>query len=498
MENELVFDIPVENASIIKVLGVGGGGSNAVNHMYRQGIKDVDFVVCNTDAQALKNSPVPVKVQIGEKLTEGLGAGSKPEIGRQAAEENLEDVMKALGEPTKMVFITAGMGGGTGTGAAPVIARACKEKGILTVAIVTLPFWFEGSQKRALAVAGLDELSHYVDSLLVINNDKLREIFGDLTLSNAFSQADNILTMAAKSIAEIITVHGYINVDFADVETVVRDSGVAILGSGTAAGEDRARKAVEAALTSPLLNSNDITGAKNVLLNIASGKKEVTMDEVGEITDYITSRTDPDSTVIWGTCTDDRLEEEVTVTVIATGFTPNSIPDMSAYYKSRRQVEKVPLSGTGTDGGIIIEGKEPEFEVSDPLGAIGDPVETPTEAEQQMLDFNVKTVTEPYSPSPENPSTLLHAQEDPERDRMRLDALKATQESQKRKLGTTSEDRIAEMEEVPAYKRKNINLEEQSLPSSKTKISRFSLLQDDKEEKPRISDENPYLSNNVD
>ncbi len=486
MNEDLIFDIPENNSSIIKVLGVGGGGSNAVNHMYRQGIKDVDFIICNTDAQALKNSPVPVKVQIGEKLTEGLGAGSKPEIGRKAAEENLEDVMEALGEATRMVFITAGMGGGTGTGGAPVIARACKEKGILTVAIVTLPFWFEGRQKRQLAVAGLDELSQYVDSLLVINNDKLREIFGDLTLSNAFSQADNILTMAAKSIAEIITKHGYVNVDFADVETVVRDSGVAILGTGTAAGEDRARRAVEVALTSPLLNSNDITGAKNVLLNIASGKKEITMDEVGEITDYITSRTDPDSKVIWGTCSDETLDDQVAVTVIATGFTPASIPDMSAYYKSRKKVEKVKIPPE----------EDPPFEVSDPKGRLREDG-SPAEAEQKELDFNVKTVSRPYSVEPEDPIIAFRGQEDPEKDRERIRKLREAHQPQ-RIAASESDARIIEKEKIPAFKRRNVQLEEKEGTPSDTKVSRFSLISDDEEEKPRISDENPYLSNNVD
>ena len=260
MSEELMnFDLPIDNSSIIKVLGIGGGGSNAVNHMFGQGIAGVNFLVCNTDAQALENSPVTVKIQIGESITEGRGAGNKPEVGRQAAMENLEDVMETISKNTKMVFLTAGMGGGTGTGAAPVIAKACKEEGILTIAIVTIPFRFEGHKRIQQAVEGIEELRKNVASLLVINNEKLREVYGDLKLSEAFAIADNVLTYAARGIAEIITVHGYINVDFADVQTVMKNSGVAMMGTGEAEGEERAIKAVEAAITSPLLNSNEIT-----------------------------------------------------------------------------------------------------------------------------------------------------------------------------------------------------------------------------------------------
>ena len=334
------FDLPENRASIIKVVGIGGGGSNAVNHMWKQGIKDVNFIVCNTDAQALNNSPVPVKVQIGCSLTEGRGAGNKPQIGRQAAQENLEDVMKAIATNTKMVFLTAGMGGGTGTGAAPVIAKATKERGILTVAIVTIPFRFEGQQRIQQAIEGIDELNEHVDSLLVINNEKLREIYGDLKLSEAFAKADNVLSIAAKGIAEIITVHGYINVDFADVETVMKDSGVAILGSGTASGEKRAVKAIQDALSSPLLNNNDITGAKNILLNITSGTEEISMDEVGEITDFVNQSSAKNALIIWGTGTDNRLTDQVNVTIIATGFPTNSIPEL---YNKKRHTQKLKL-----------------------------------------------------------------------------------------------------------------------------------------------------------
>ncbi len=494
MSDELNFDITPERSSIIKVLGVGGGGSNAVNHMYRQGIRDVDFVICNTDAQALNDSPVPVKVQIGETLTEGLGAGNKPDVGRQAAQENLEDVMQALGENTKMVFITAGMGGGTGTGAAPVIAKACKEKGILTVAIVTIPFWFEGRIKHMQAVAGIDELSHYVDSLLVINNDKLREIFGDLVLSTAFSKADNILTMAAKGIAEIITVHGYINVDFADVETVMRDSGVAILGSGNASGENRALSAVEAALASPLLNSNDITGAKNVLLNITSGKKEITMDEVGEITDYISNKTDPESVVIWGTCTDEQLDEEITVTVIATGFTANSIPDLSAYYKNTIPKGRHQLPDPDNN---------PELEIIDPDGRTLFGVKQKAAGEnpeQQILEFNVREVTEPFTPSSRNPAPVTPPEKESRPDRERLENVKSKHEIVKDTLANAkkADDRISRLEEEPAFRRRGEDIEDLNQIPSKKKISKYSLYQDDDKKEIKLSDENPYLTNNVD
>ncbi len=492
MSEDLKFDITPERSSIIKVLGVGGGGSNAVNHMYRQGIRDVDFAVCNTDAQALNDSPVPLKIQIGETLTEGLGAGSKPDVGRQAAQENLEEVMNALGENTKMVFITAGMGGGTGTGAAPVIAKACKERNILTVAIVTIPFWFEGKIKHDQAVAGIDELSHYVDSLLVINNDKLREIFGDLTLSTAFSKADNILTMAAKGIAEIITVHGYINVDFADVETVMRDSGVAILGSGTASGENRALTAVEAALTSPLLNSNDITGAKSVLLNITSGKKEITMDEVGEITDHISNKTDPESVVIWGTCTDDNLDEEIIVTVIATGFNANSIPDLSAYYINNRTKERHPLPDPD---------KGPDLEIIDPAGkTIGSSAAKSRTEMQQILDFNVRTVSEPFTTSSKNPRPVPAGEKKERSDKERLESVKTKHEVVKDSMESVkkADDRITRLEEEPAYRRRKSEIENMNPVPSKRKISKYSLYQDEEEKEIKLSDENPYLSNNVD
>lgn len=329
MSNEIMnFDLTANSGSIIKVIGVGGGGGNAVNHMYHQGIRDVDFMVCNTDAQALINSPVPYKVQLGSSLTEGRGAGNKPETGRDAAIENIEDVKKLLSNNTKMVFITAGMGGGTGTGGAPVIAQAARELGILTVGIVTIPFRNEGRRRIKQAVDGITAMETHVDSLLIINNERIREMYGDSKISDAFAKADNILTTAAKGIAEIITVPGYINVDFADVETVMRNSGVALMGTGIASGENRALIAVEDALNSPLLNNNDILGAQNILLNITSGLEEITMDEIGDITDYVQKKAGNSADLIWGNGVDEELGDKISVTIIATGFSTSSIPEM--------------------------------------------------------------------------------------------------------------------------------------------------------------------------
>jgi len=309
-----------EQSSIIKVIGVGGGGGNAVNHMYKQGISGVDFIVCNTDAQALELSPIPNKVQLGASLTEGMGAGADPDVGENSAIESIEDIKRMLGTNTKMLFITAGMGGGTGTGASPVLAKAAKELGILTVAIVTTPFTFEGKRRRAQAEEGMGELRKYVDSYLVISNDRLREIFGNLTMQAAFAKADDILTTAAKGIAEIITIPGYVNVDFKDVRTVMNDSGVAIMGNGISTGENRAIEAVTGALASPLLKDNEIEGARYILLNITSGKNEVTMDEVAIVTDYIQEKAGLSADLIWGNCIDENLDDELSVTIIATGF----------------------------------------------------------------------------------------------------------------------------------------------------------------------------------
>ncbi len=319
------FDLPKDTSSIIKVIGVGGGGSNAVNHMYDQGIVGVDFIVCNTDRQALDISPVPHKVQLGPALTEGRGAGMIPEVGMNAAIENIEEIRELLSKNTKMVFFTAGMGGGTGTGAAPVIAQVAKDLGILTVGIVTVPFNFEGRKRRQQAEEGLERMRQNVDTLLIINNERLREFGKNMSLTDAFSHADNILTVAAKGIAEVISVTGIINVDFNDVNTVLRNSGQAIMGSAIAEGEDRAIVAVKSALTSPLLNDNDINGARYVLLNITYGSKEVMMDEITEITDFIQDAAGATADVIWGHGFDASLGDKLSITLIATGFSSTPI-----------------------------------------------------------------------------------------------------------------------------------------------------------------------------
>jgi len=317
------FDLPKNQSNVIKVIGVGGGGSNAINHMFKQGIKGVDFIVCNTDSQALQNSPVPNKIQLGVNLTEGLGAGANPEVGQQSAIESIAEIEKMLDSNTKMVFITAGMGGGTGTGAAPVIAQLAKERDILTVGIVTIPFQFEGKVRSEQALAGVERLRKQVDSLVVINNNKLREVYGNLGFKAGFSKADEVLATASRGIAEVITHHYTQNIDLKDAKTVLSNSGTAIMGSATAAGSDRAKQAISSALDSPLLNDNKITGAKNVLLLIVSGTdeaNEITIDEIGEINDFIQSEAGYNANIIMGVGEEEALGEAISVTVIATGF----------------------------------------------------------------------------------------------------------------------------------------------------------------------------------
>lgn len=405
------FEMLKEQAAIIKVIGVGGGGGNAVNHMYKQGISGVDFIVCNTDAQALELSPIPNKVQLGASLTEGMGAGADPDVGENSAIESIEDIKRMLGSNTKMLFITAGMGGGTGTGASPVLAKAARELGILTVAIVTTPFAFEGKRRRIQAEEGLGELKKYVDSYLVISNDQLRDIFGNLTMTAAFAKADDILTTAAKGIAEIITIPGYVNVDFKDVRTVMNDSGVAIMGNDTAEGEDRALRAVEGALASPLLKDNEIEGARYILLNITSGKQEVTMDEVTIITDYIQTKAGLSADLIWGNCIDESLENELSVTIIATGF------QTSDERKKEKENERVeipltpeeprtpyvkPINQFVQKGNPVAESSEPTLKVTE---------ETATNQTVQQADlFSATSTAKPQlrNNTPENDGIIRH------------------------------------------------------------------------------------------
>ncbi len=486
MAEELIdFELPVERSSIIKVVGVGGGGSNAVNHMFDKGIRDVNFVVCNTDAQALTKSPVPVKIQLGESLTEGRGAGNKPDVGREAALEDMEKIKEVLSKNTKMVFITAGMGGGTGTGAAPVIAKAAKELEILTVAIVTIPFRFEGQQRIRQAIEGINEIEKYVDSLLVINNEKLREIYGDLKLSHAFEKADDVLAKAAKGIAEIITVPGYINVDFADVETVMTNSGVSILGSAVASGEDRAVKAIEEALNSPLLNNNDITGAKSILLNITSGNNEVSMDEIGEITDFVNQAADKSALIIWGTGSDESLGDAMSVTIIATGFDMKSIPEL---YKVKRHYDKIPLreekkmSGMGTVTG--------DFEVKD---------KTENRSNiQRTIEFEQGERSEEFILYDEN----LDKGEQLENPEKRVERVKKLKEAHDKLKASgynnlTENETIEELENQPAYIRKNIKISPEK-PSKEKNLSKYRLSEDEDKGGPKLREDNSYLHDNVD
>jgi cell division protein FtsZ len=317
------FEFPKVSSSIIKVIGVGGGGCNAVNHMCEEGIKGVDYIICNTDSQALDNSIVPVKIQLGVTLTEGRGAGNQPEMGEEAARENYEDLKNVLEENTKMLFIAAGMGGGTGTGAAPVIASLARELDILTIAVVTIPSPAEGKKRYGQAMEGIEKLANYVDSMLVISNQRLHNIYGDLPTRQAFKMADNIIATAVKGVAEIITVHGNVNIDYADVKTVMQKSNVFIMGTGFASGEGRAMNAVNLALESPLLDSNDIYGTKNILLNIISGKQEITIGEIGEIIETLQERAGQAAEIIWGNGYDESLDDKISVTILATGFITN-------------------------------------------------------------------------------------------------------------------------------------------------------------------------------
>jgi cell division protein FtsZ len=530
------FEMLKEKSSIIKVIGVGGGGGNAVNHMYKQGITGVDFIICNTDAQALELSPIPNKVQLGASLTEGMGAGSIPEVGKNSAIENIDDIKQMLGSNTKMLFITAGMGGGTGTGASPIIAKAARELDILTVGIITTPFSFEGKRRKMQADAGMEELKKYVDSFLVISNDRLRQIFGNLTLGSAFAQADDILTTAAKGIAEIITLPGYINVDFKDVRTVMKDSGVSIMGSSSAEGENRALKAVEGALSSPLLKDNEIEGARYILLNISSGTKEVTMDEVSIITDYIQEEAGLAADLIWGNCVDENLGDKISVTIIATGFQTkderekensskkivsmlvpeneplvkpvnefvNHVKENAAaepYMKHVAPKEETKQTGLfdlfaasrSEDANVVKYNlaEEPEAEAPEP----------------DMGEFTFKVAESiSYEPAPEvkmpepapEPEPVAGADDHKTEETMEEQLRKSRERIMRlkdlsMKLRTGN---IQEMENVPAYKRKEIALQE-TPASDESQVSRFSLLPDS-EGKVEIRNNNSFLHDNVD
>ena len=442
-------------ASIIKVIGVGGGGTNAVTHMYNLGIRGVDFAVCNTDHQSLDISTVPVKVQLGPLLTVGRGAGNNPEVGKQACLESQEELRRFLSGDTKMLFITAGMGGGTGTGAAPIIAKIAKELDILTVGIVTLPFQFEGPRRARLAIEGLESLKDNVDALIVISNNKLREMYGNLAMSTAFTNADNILATAAKGIAEIITVPGYINVDFEDVNFVMKDSGVAIMGSAISSGEDRARKVIELALNSPLLEDNDIRGAKHILLNITTGRSpEITMDEVGEITEYIQQEAGFETDIIWGSCVDESLGENISVTDSKSKNIVNLNDD-----------DTPKVSSVSTSGNTI------EFE--------------------DINNYKAAPKANPTIPFPYGQSVRKEERAIPE--------IAAT--NNKVGFGVSgkslyeSKD-LTETENIPAYERRNVRLDQVN-HSSELNMSRMRIMMDD-EHKMEIREENSFLHDNVD
>ena len=578
------FNIPQSSNSPIKVIGVGGGGSNAVNTMFEQGITGVDFIVCNTDAQALDISPVPRKVQLGATLTGGQGAGSLPEVGKNAAIESLDEVTGLLGSDTSMVFVTAGMGGGTGTGAAPVIAQACKERGILTVGIVTVPFMFEGRRRNQQASEGLEAMRAAVDTLLIIRNDKLRELFGNQTIRSAFANADQILCTAAKGIAEVITLTGEINVDMNDVNTVMRDSGRAIMGSGSASGQGRAQKAVSDALESPLLNDSDITGANFVLLNITFGTEEILMDEIMEITDHIQEAAGQTAEVIWGYGTDPNLGEDLCVTVIATGFdaatldapaqaagpkkvwlddqvaeTPaqeaTTTPEAEAepFLKPedapvadvdrnkwdlnvpQRELFPTPEANTGADipsaeaqadlpqdtlnHEEVSETAAPELHHEAP--------ETPKEADvstnEEFIIYNLDDVPEPQDLTPEVTNTDVPAEPEtpqftvseeptaetpqaptpsvqPSREAFAERQRQITRSLAEFKSKLNLPGRIADLENEPAYKRRNISIDD-TPQSADSQVSRMHLSEEFDEEGNRrveLRNDNPFLHDNVD
>ncbi len=521
----LKFDLPKDQASIIKVIGVGGGGSNAVTHMFKQGIKGVDFYICNTDVQSLSLSPVPNKISLGAT---GLGAGSIPSVGRDAAMNRETDIRNILESNTSMLFITAGMGGGTGTGAAPVIARIARELGILTVGIVTKPFNFEGRKRLQQADAGIEELKKYVDTVLVICNDKLLDLQGDLKLSQAFGKADDVLTIAAKGIAEIITVTGRINVDFEDVKTVMCNSGKAIMGAGIASGPDRAMQAVQLALTSPLLDDTDIKGADHVLLYITSGKNEISLEELNEITNYITGQAGETANVFWGDGIDESLDDEIAITLIATGFDKkskivhhidehnqnvlNTPPQLNRLepLNEVKMVEKVILPTasrieesiqiipeTRVDMPLTLFEEPSRANVDESVKERSHPVQEPVEIKPVLRfepEFEIVNKTHIESPQarPQGNRTASPASDRGQETKYddRKDKLKAMSYKVRQPGG------LEELERQPAYLRRNVELQDNSSAAEST-ISRYSLGAEGSP-KAGLRENNPYLHDNVD
>lgn len=546
------FDLPKNQKSIIKVIGVGGGGSNAVNHMYGLGIKDVEFVVVNTDAQALKSSPVPLRLQLGANLTEGLGAGANPEQGRRAALETEDEIRELLADNTKMLFITAGMGGGTGTGAAPIVARIAKELNILTVGIVTAPFMFEGKKKMAVAQAGIEALRENCDTVLVILNDKLREIYGNLAIRTAFSKADDILSTAARSIAEIITIHQDVNVDFEDVKTVMKDAGAAVMGSATEEGEGRAIRAAGHAISSPLLNNVDIKGAQKILLSIISGEEEeLSMDELSDITEYIQEKAGDNAEVIFGQGIDPELGKAIRVTVIATGFemdrlasvplaSPNAAP-ISAFGNQEdsvhvqapapapapEQIKTVIHLDSGKSAQVIeepiAEGTTFTFNFPKAPVAVSTPIleeELKEEIKEKEFPFDSQPVAETFleeEPKEEEKIVVHNLYQEPTHaaapvepqqqptppvfandyyEQMKMKAIQRAHERFEKLKGgrslTTASDDLTEQMVVPAYQRKNVILNEPQ-HSSESSLSKFNL-----NEENEILGNNRFLHDNVD
>jgi len=510
------FEIPKTNGlqSIIKVIGVGGGGSNAVNHMYKQGIKDVEFIVCNTDNQALSNSPIPHKLQIGANLTEGLGCGANPEVGKNAALESKEQIREML-VGTKMLFVTAGMGGGTGTGAAPVIAKIAKDMDILTVGIVTAPFSFEGKKKMGQASIGLESLRQNCDTVIVILNDKLREIFGNLSIGQAFAQADNILTTAAKGIAEIITLAGYVNVDFQDVRTVMHNAGAAVMGSAETRGENRARKSAEGALASPLLDNRDIMGAKRILLSIISGEEaELQMDELSEITEYIQGEAGEDAEMIFGHGVDPNLGDRIRVTVIATGFQSESqmvakvaekkvhdldrsqgwlfTPDNSVNENNDLEVRKVTEIKPEIKPEVREEKPlERELIFAGPFNKVEEPTNEEDEGEESLLnDDDFDDSVEQYGDQVISEEGMMELRSTKQRLQQQAEQRKETLK-QARKHEMTKEE-FNEKWTLPAYLRRGVKMD--NVPhSSESFISRYNLNDDN-----NLLGNNKFLHDNVD
>ncbi|PLX14539.1 MAG: cell division protein FtsZ [Marinilabiliales bacterium] len=534
--------------SIIKVLGVGGGGSNAVNHMFKQGIKGVDFAVCNTDVQALEDSPVPVKLEIGNNG--GLGAGSKPEVGRNAATESIDKIKEIFTESTQMLFVTAGMGGGTGTGAAPVIAKVAHEMGILTVGIVTLPFAWEGRRRILQAQQGVEEMKKNVDTLLVINNDKLRVQYGNLSVKEAFAKADNVLTIAAKGIAEIITATGKVNTDFEDVKTVIKDSGKAIMGQAIAEGDSRAITAIEEALNSPLLNDNDINGATNILLHIVSGTDDITMDEISEITEHVQEASGNEADVIWGLGEDESLGNNIGITVIATGFdnprnipvdnTPKKLHDL--YEEKKSQTNTAPIIDEKKSDDAVKD-ENPEEVIETPKMNDENFVEESNEekSEIHLINKSVNPLTDIKTTQSENTNRIVHNliedetqshEDEPQQENDTFTLIRRTKNieskiDQNDVVDTTESDtaeiesdsikknaderinrlksmsmsfrnpgKISELENQPAYMRKNVELKDPEY-SSQSDVSRHTLGEDSKSNTV-IKSDNSFLHDNVD